>query len=428
LPKENNSSIKLQQLAVENMDPRFLAIKDFTYILPQEKIAKYPLAERDASKLLIYRDGKISESIYRDIAGYIPEGSLLLFNNTRVTEARILFKKETGGVIEIFALEPADGIADITAAMLQKEKVLWKCMIGGASKWKHRQLLEKKMVTGNRKVIIQAAIKEKFTDSFLIEFSWQPQDLSFAEILHFAGVIPLPPYIKREAEAGDAERYQTIYAQYDGSVAAPTAGLHFTENIFQSFLEKNIHHEFVTLHVGAGTFKPVKSETMQEHDMHPEFIDVPAETIKRLMQQDKNIFAVGTTSLRTLESIYLMGIKTKLNPGLLPGELELKQWEAYDVLLQHQATISVQDALQSLLVWMEGNNMKRLITRTRLLIAPGYSCKTITGLISNFHQPQSTLLLLVAAIAGNNWKKIYEYALQKDFRFLSYGDGCLIFI
>ncbi len=409
-------------------DPKNLSIKDYTYNLPEERIAKYPLTTRDASKLLIYRQGNITEDTYSNIATHIPANSLLIFNDTKVIEARLLFQKPTGGVIEIFCLAPGEQYADIINAMIQKKKVLWQCLVGGASKWKHGQMLEKKIKPVDKEIILHATYIEKRSDCFIIELSWTPDDLSFAEVLHYAGAIPLPPYIKREADQSDTERYQTIYAHSDGSVAAPTAGLHFTESIFQKLKTKNIQKDFVTLHVGAGTFKPVKSETMREHEMHAEFIDVSKETIKNILQNlGNNIVAVGTTSLRTIESLYWLGLKLAMgNRQWAIDEHPISsvtQWEVYE-LVRH--TIPVEDALQSLLDRMNKNKQERLITKTQILIAPGYEAKIVKGLITNFHQPQSTLLLLVAAFIGEDWRRVYDYALKNDFRFLSYGDGSLL--
>jgi S-adenosylmethionine:tRNA ribosyltransferase-isomerase len=406
------------------MDIRSIYINDYTYTLPEDKIAHHPLAERDASKLLVYKNGNITEDIYRNITSYLPEGSLLVFNNTRVIEARLLFQKPSGGIIEIFCLEPGDEYADVTTGMLQQGNVQWKCLIGGASKWKAGQLLQKIIPCNNETITLEATYTEKQNDCFIIELQWTPLTLSFAEVLHAAGVIPLPPYIKRKAESADKERYQTVYALNDGSVAAPTAGLHFTPAIFRQLEEKHIHRSFVTLHVGAGTFKPVKSATMEGHDMHAEFIDVSKETIAELPRYINDIYAVGTTSARTLESLYWMGVKTTVHPDLQPDQLLVTQWEVYDQLQQNN--IPVKDALEHLLGWMDRNKLQRLISKTQILIAPGYHFKMIKGLVTNFHQPQSTLLLLVAALTGNDWKKIYSYALDNDFRFLSYGDGCLI--
>lgn len=404
-------------------NPKHLHIADYTYHLPAEKIATHPLAQRDASRLLVYRDEKISETIYRDIVSQLPQDSLIVFNNTRVIEARLLFQKSTGGVIEIFCLEPHEQYPDITTAMLQQQKVWWKCMIGGASKWKHGMELQKEIEYRNEKIILTAAIKERRPDSFIIEFTWTPAHLSFAALLHEAGNIPLPPYIKREAQEEDAERYQTVYAQSNGSVAAPTAGLHFTEHILEQLAQKNVQPAYVTLHVGAGTFKPVKTETIGEHDMHAEFMQVNIETINSLLLHiDKKIIAVGTTSLRTIESLYWLGVKIIQQEDCT--DMELRQWDAYEL---NNDNISSQDALHALLQWMKKNSASTITAKTQLLIAPGYKLKIANVLVTNFHQPQSTLLLLVAAVAGQKWRSIYDYALENDFRFLSYGDGCLIF-
>ena len=420
------------------MHPKNISIKDYTYFLPEEKIATYPLAERDASKLLIYKDGKISQDTYRNIDAHLPANSLLIFNDTKVVEARILFQKPSGGIIEIFCLEPGDQYPDITSAMTQQATVLWKCLVGGASKWKKGQVLEKKIMIRNVEIILHATYKEKRSDHFIIELSWQPMQPPFAEILHYAGAIPLPPYIKRDVEASDAERYQTTYAHYDGSVAAPTAGLHFTKTIFEKLKKKNIQTDFVTLHVGAGTFKPVKSETIGEHEMHAEFIDVTVATIRHILQQLHNpIIGVGTTSLRTIESLYWFGVKAAIVnlPAGRQGKqrasgndvqlLNLGQWEVYEELPQN---ISPTVALQSLLDWMAAEKKERLVAKTQIIIAPGYKPKIAKALITNFHQPGSTLLLLVAALIGNDWKSIYDFALKNNYRFLSYGDGCLIWI
>jgi S-adenosylmethionine:tRNA ribosyltransferase-isomerase len=403
-------------------DPRTLSIKDFTYSLPEERIAKYPLAERDASKLLIYKEENISEDIYKNIADHIPSNSLLVFNDTKVVEARLLFQKQTGGIIEIFCLEPHQQYPDITTAMIQHEKVLWHCLIGGASKWKHGQILEKRILCNSKELVLHARYIEKLTDSFVVELSWNDPSLSFSEVLHLFGAIPLPPYIKREAEKSDSERYQTVYAHFEGSVAAPTAGLHFTERVFESLAEKNIQKGFLTLHVGAGTFKPVKSETMQEHEMHAEYFTVSKSLIQNLIDHlDKNIIAVGTTSLRTLESLYWLAVKLKMENG--EWKNEISQWEVYDHVEQR---VSSKEALTNLIKWMDEKSIDHLTVKTQIIIAPGYQFKIVNGLITNFHQPQSTLLLLVAAFIGKDWKKIYEYALKNSFRFLSYGDGSLL--
>ncbi|THU41051.1 S-adenosylmethionine:tRNA ribosyltransferase-isomerase [Niastella caeni] len=407
------------------MHPKDLSVHDFTYELPEHKIARYPLAERDSSRLLIYKDGAISESVYRDIHQQLTPGSLLLFNNTRVVEARLLFQKPTGAVVEIFCLEPPPQYADMTTAMTQKGHVTWICLIGGASKWKPGQILEKRMEWNGQEITLYARYLGKEKDSFSIELSWTPDSLTFAEVLHVAGNIPLPPYIKRTVEQTDNERYQTIYANTEGSVAAPTAGLHFTDTLFEQLNRKQIRREYVTLHVGAGTFKPVKSDTMSGHPMHAEFIDVSTHAIECILQYlNKPITVVGTTSLRTVESLYWLGVKIARQPNLPLEDLVVHQWDPYEL---NGMPVTAKTALESLLQYLHARQLNRIITKTSLLIAPGYTFQIPRALVTNFHQPQSTLLLLVAAFVGPNWRKIYSYALEQDFRFLSYGDGCLLF-
>jgi S-adenosylmethionine:tRNA ribosyltransferase-isomerase len=407
------------------MHPKDLSVHDFTYELPEQKIARYPLPERDSSRLLIYKDGAIQEDIYRNIPQHVEAGSLLLFNNTRVVAARLLFQKPTGAVVEIFCLEPPSQYADMTTAMTQKGRVTWICLIGGASKWKPGQILEKRMRWNEEEIVLQARYLDKEKDSFSIELSWTPASLTFAEVLHVAGNIPLPPYIKRTVEQTDSERYQTIYANTEGSVAAPTAGLHFTNTVFEAFDQKQIHREYVTLHVGAGTFKPVKSETMSGHPMHAEFIDVSIDTIKCILNYlDKQITVVGTTSLRTVESLYWLGVKATRQPDCPPEELVVNQWDPYEL---NGDPVPTKTALENLLNYLQQRRLDRIITKTSLLIAPGYTFRIPNALVTNFHQPQSTLLLLVAAFVGTDWRKLYTYALENDFRFLSYGDGCLLF-
>jgi S-adenosylmethionine:tRNA ribosyltransferase-isomerase len=399
--------------------PGNLSISEFQYDLPDDRIARYPLAQRDASKLLVWRARSIRETHYKEIADWLPARSLLVFNNSKVIAARLLFSKPSGGMIEIFCLEPADAGLNIHQGMVEKEKIKWKCLIGGASKWKSGMVLEKK--TGS--IILQARFIKKGTDYFVIEFSWTPLQLHFAEVINALGSVPLPPYLKREVEAVDVERYQTIYATEEGSVAAPTAGLHFTPEIFNSLEQKQIDTEYVTLHVGAGTFMPVKAEKMADHIMHEEFIEVRADTlIKLIAKLTEPVIAVGTTSLRTVESFYWLGLKVAENKKIVPSELNVDQQDPYRMTPR----LSEKDALQSLLEWIQQQPDQKLITKTQLFILPGYSFKIIRGLISNFHQPQSTLLLLVAALIGNEWKMIYQYALNNGYRFLSYGDGCLL--
>jgi len=409
------------------MHPKDLPIKDFDYTLPDEKIAKYPLQKRDESKLLVYDKGAIKEDKFFELDKYLEEGSLIIFNNTKVIEARLLFQKSSGTTIEIFCLEPADEYADITTAMLETKKVLWKCLVGNAKKWKDELLT--KTITSNKKEIVLTARKiSRLQDDFIIEFSWNDNTLSFAEVLHLAGVIPLPPYLHRDAEEADKKTYQTVYAKHNGSVAAPTAGLHFTDKVFKKLSTKNIEKDFVTLHVGAGTFKPVKTETIEQHEMHAEFFEVSIELIENLLKHlNKNIIAVGTTSLRTLESLYWMGVKAGQRStvnGQQPNLIEdigIKQWDVYEL----NDDISVAESLNTLLEWMKKNHLKKLIAKTQILIAPPYKLKIAKALVTNFHQPKSTLLLLVAAVIGDDWKRVYDYALQNNFRFLSYGDACL---
>ena len=334
------------------MHPKDLQIKDFSYNLPDERIAKYPLANRDQSKLLIYKGEQISESVYQQIAKEIPENSLLIFNNTKVVEARILFQKETGATIEIFCLEPDDRYPDITTAMLQKGKVFWKCLVGGAKKWKEPQI-SKSILIGGRTIAFTAERREQIADYYLIEFNWVDADISFAEILHAAGLIPLPPYLNRAAEKSDFDRYQTIYAKYDGSVAAPTAGLHFTEAVFEQLDAKNIERAYLTLHVGAGTFKPVKAEKIEGHEMHAEFIEVSVALIQKIISKlNEPIIPVGTTSMRTIESLYWLGVKTILRSDIALSELVINQWDPYTL---DSSSISASEALQALIVLMQKN-------------------------------------------------------------------------
>jgi S-adenosylmethionine:tRNA ribosyltransferase-isomerase len=401
------------------MHPEKISIKDFIYQLPIELIAKYPPEERDASKLLIYREGEIKEDVYLNIDQYLPSESLLIFNDTKVLQARMFFFNNKGDKIEIFCLEPVTE-NDIALAMASTGKVLWKCLVGKAAKWK-----EKTIRFSNDQVSIEAEISERKTDSFIIEFRWQPEKLSFAEVLHHAGRMPIPPYLKRTTEEIDLQRYQTIYAREEGSVAAPTAGLHFTESVFSKLKSKNIQTSYVTLHVGAGTFKPVKASVMAEHEMHSEFIDVHIDSLRTIVSLlDKPIIVIGTTSLRTVETIYWIGVKIlqeKISTMEIP---ELKQWEPYSLA---ETPVTPVQSLKAVINWLENKKYERLICKTSLLIVPGYQLKLVDALVTNFHQPESTLILLVATLVGKDWRKIYDYALENQFRFLSYGDGSLLF-
>ncbi|HEX8334547.1 MAG TPA: S-adenosylmethionine:tRNA ribosyltransferase-isomerase [Segetibacter sp.] len=406
------------------MRPKDLLISDFTYELPDELIAKYPLPERDDSKLLIFKDGEIATDQYKNVDQHLPADTLLVFNNTRVVEARILFKKPTGGVIEIFCLEPHDTYPDITSAMLQKERVLWRCLVGGASKWKRGQILEKTINIEGTDILLRASFVARMEDFFVIELRWEPEELSFADLLQYAGEIPLPPYLHRQLEENDKQTYQTVYAKHSGSVAAPTAGLHFTDSIFRKLEEKNIQKAFVTLHVGAGTFKPVKVKKLDEHAMHAEYFEVSTSTIQTLIAcLEKNVVAVGTTSLRTIESLYWIGVKVTIDPDTTAEQLSLNQWEPYEIELQD---LPAKTALSNLMGWLAEKQMTYIFATTQILIASGYKLRVAKGIITNFHQPQSTLLLLIAAIVGDDWKRIYDYAIKNNFRFLSYGDGSLL--
>ncbi len=404
--------------------PKRLSIKDYTYHLPEDCIARYPLSNRHDSKLLVYKNGTITENSYQYIDTELPSDSVLVFNNTHVIQARLYFKKSTGTPIEIFCLEPDDRYEDITTAMLQQGKVYWKCLIGGASKWK-TGILQAVNNTSSITLYAEKIAQEK--DSYTVCFSWKPQTKTFAEVLELIGNIPLPPYLNRQAEMIDVERYQTVYASKKGSVAAPTAGLHFTSDILKTLAKKNIQSLEVTLHVGAGTFKPVKATYLKDHVMHAEYIDISKETIELLIDNvmnEKAIIAVGTTSLRTLESLYWFGWIIENDPDIYMQSFILHQWVAYETEIPKGFTTI--HALKSILNYIIKNNANKLITRTQILIAPGYTFKLINGLITNFHQPQSTLLLLVAAFVGEDWRKIYNHALKNHFRFLSYGDGCLL--
>ena len=404
-----------------------ISIADYKYTLPNDKIADHPLQQRDQSKLLIHKEGKIKEDIYKNIVLHLPENSLLIFNNTKVIPARILFLKPSGATIELFCLEPFEHNNEYNTVMNKTSSVQWKCMIGGASKWKTGSL-EKKLYIDGHEIILKAELRQKLTDAYVAEFSWHPSHFTFTEIIEQAGETPLPPYIKRKANEEDKERYQTIYALRKGSVAAPTAGLHFTEEILSSLKNKKIKTDFVTLHVGAGTFKPVKASLIADHEMHAEWMEVSIATIENILKNlQETIVAVGTTSLRTLESLYWMGVKAFLQPRGDEEYLTIKQWEVFDLPLAEQS-LDINLALQSLLTWIEKRGKEKLVIKTQIMIVPGYRFKIVKALVTNFHQPGSTLLLLVAAVIGDDWKKIYEYALSNQFRFLSYGDGCLIFL
>jgi S-adenosylmethionine:tRNA ribosyltransferase-isomerase len=399
------------------MHPKYLSINDYNYDLPQDKIAMYPLKERDDSKLLVYSGNEINEFHFRKLPALIPGDAMLIFNDSKVIPARLIFRKETGAKIEVFCLEPdhpATGIGTTGTAV-------WKCMVGGASRWKE-PFLEKIIPIDGQQVILKATLIEK-SNPFLIKFNWEPGHLPFYRVLDAAGLVPLPPYIKREMEEEDRINYQTVYAENAGSVAAPTAGLHFTESVMTALEEKGISLEYLTLHVGAGTFKPVDAEQMEGHQMHSEWIEVKRKSIERILNHKGPVIAVGTTSTRTLETLYWLGVKVMQGVNL--KEIGLKQWDVYEKPLS-DAKLERSTALRALYDAMNNSGSDSLICQTSLLIAPGYDFRVVNGIITNFHQPKSTLLLLVAAATGKSWRKIYDYALNNDFRFLSYGDSSLI--
>lgn len=394
-----------------NFDKR--NIEDYNYSLPESRIAQFPLEQRDQSKLLVYDGGEISEDVFSSISNYISDGSLMIFNDTKVIHARLLFKKETGAEIEIFCLEPKEPYSDHQLAFAATSGVVWNCLVGNNKKWK-----QGKLKLQNEKYSLTAERIEQSGDSFLIRFEWSPAEKSFATIIDELGKIPLPPYINRPADDTDNSRYQTLFAQHDGSVAAPTAGLHFTQDVFSSLKKKNIQTSFITLHVGAGTFKPVSVKNISEHAMHTEVFSVERILMEKILQNHEKIVAVGTTTVRTLESLYWAGlnlIREKNNP------FEIDQWVPYQAA---QGKISAGEALQAIIDFCEKNKTDHIIGNTRLMIVPGYQYRIVNAMVTNFHQPKSTLLLLVAAFIGERWKEAYQYALNNNFRFLSYGDVC----
>ncbi len=414
-----------------------ISIKDFTYDLPDERIAKFPVDPRDSSQLLLYRNGEISRSQFRHLPDFLPENSLLVYNNTKVIRARMFFRKETGAQIEIFCLEPL-APADYAQNFQAQGSCEWLCLVGNLKKWKGGQLSRRLMVDGREVVfsVEHIGVEDK---AQRIRFSWTPVEVCFGDLLEEAGQIPIPPYLNRESQQSDERSYQTVYSRIEGSVAAPTAGLHFTPAVLQNIDEKQIKRQEVTLHVSASTFQPVKSEQMDGHPMHLEFISADEALIRDLMAYEGRITAVGTTSVRTLESLYWFGvhlIETADNPSAASDNLNhaasdndspttawtLDQWYPY----QPHPDYSMQEALQAILDDLQQRGESVFTASTRLLIAPGYTFRVVSDIITNFHQPQSTLLLLVSAYVGEDWRKIYDYALQNDFRFLSYGDSSLL--
>lgn len=398
-----------------------IRIEEFDYPLPDERIAKFPLAKRDESKLLLYKDGKVSESVFKHIVDYLPEGTLMVYNNTRVIQARLLFRKETGAKIEIFCLEPVEP-HDYALVFQQTKCCRWTCLVGNLKKWKEGRLTKEVQWQGEV-VRLQAEKLQSCGDSHLIEFSWDHPSCTFADLLDAAGVLPIPPYLNRETEESDLKTYQTVYSKIKGSVAAPTAGLHFTPEVLADIDAHGFGREEVTLHVGAGTFKPVKSETIEGHEMHTEFISVRRSSIERIQRNLGKIVAVGTTSVRTLESLYYIGVTFATHPEATADDLVVQQWMPYD---EANNVLSAEEALQNILDYLDRHQSETLVTATRIIIAPGYTFKIVRGIVTNFHQPKSTLLLLISAFVKGDWKQIYDYALTHDFRFLSYGDSSLL--
>jgi S-adenosylmethionine:tRNA ribosyltransferase-isomerase len=393
-------------------------IDEYDYSLPDERIAKFPLPRRDASKLLLYKNNSISESTFSHIPDFLPENCLLVYNNTRVIQARLVFHKETGARIEVFCLEPLTP-ADYAQSLSATTGCKWKCMVGNLKKWKEGTLSKVVEIDGKTCTFAAEHLNTE-GNTHSIRFTWNNADIHFADILEKAGELPIPPYLHRETEESDLTTYQTVYSKIKGSVAAPTAGLHFTPEVFESLQQKNIETEELTLHVGAGTFQPVKTRDIAEHLMHTEVISVHRSTIENLQRKQGNIIAVGTTSVRTLESLYYIGLKLQNNPG--NNDLHVSQWTPYE----NQRDLSTVDALQNILNYLDRNNQITLHAETQIMIKPGYQFHMVNGIITNFHQPKSTLLLLVSAFVGGNWKEIYDYALENDFRFLSYGDSSLL--
>ncbi len=406
------------------MDTRQIRIKDFQYDLPEGRIAKYPLPRRDQSKLLVYQSGEIGEKHFYDLPGLLPAGTLMVCNNTKVILARLHFRKETGALIEVFCLEPYRP-ADYALSFQQKGSVEWLCMVGNLKKWKSGPLRRTLSVGEGRTVELCAERGECLGTSHAVRFSWDDPSLSWADLLDAAGELPIPPYLNRETEERDKETYQTVYSRVKGSVAAPTAGLHFTPEVLAELDRKGVERCEVTLHVGAGTFRPVKSESIGMHDMHTEWLSVSRKALGQLIAHGAQATAVGTTSVRTLESLYYIGCLLLQNPDASEEELHIPQWMPYEGQ-NGGGDVPATEALQAIAGYLDRHGMEALHSATQILIAPGYKYRIVRKMITNFHQPQSTLLLLVSAFIGDDWRKVYDYALRHDFRFLSYGDSSLL--
>ena len=402
---------------------RHIDINQFDYDLSDERIAKFPLPVRDQSKLLLYRHGEVFEDVFTSLPDYLPADSLMIFNNTKVIQARLHFHKETGALIEVFCLEPIRP-NDYALNFQQTEHAAWLCMIGNLKKWKEG-VLKREMVVKGKPLTLTAERGACHGTSHWVDFRWNNPEITFADILEVFGELPIPPYLNRETQESDKETYQTVYSKIKGSVAAPTAGLHFTPRVLDALRKKGVELEELTLHVGAGTFKPVKSEEIEGHEMHTEYISVSRNTLEKLIAHEGKAVAVGTTSVRTLESLYHIGVTLLNSPDATEEELHVKQWQPYE-LTPEMASVSPIDALHAIVDYLNRHNMETLHTSTQIIIAPGYEYKIVKAIVTNFHQPQSTLLLLVSAFLRGDWRKIYDYALAHDFRFLSYGDSSLL--
>lgn len=407
------------------MNPKHIRIADYNYDLPDERIAKFPLAERDSSKLLVYNHGEVSEDKFTNLPKYLPKGALMVFNNTRVIRARLHFQKETGAQIEVFCMEPFAPI-EYQQNFAQTGSVEWLCMIGNLKRWKSGILTKELNIKGETVILTAERLPYESPNAtgtnHRVRFSWNDDKVAFSEVLEAVGELPIPPYLNRETQESDLKTYQTVYSKVKGSVAAPTAGLHFTERVLKALDDAGIDCEELTLHVGAGTFKPVKSEEIADHEMHSEYIVVKRQTIEKLLAHGGEAIAVGTTSVRTLESLYYIGVKLLQNPHLSENELAVDQWMPYET----NPTATPVEAMQAILDYLDSNHLPALHTSTQIIIAPGYEYKIVKRMVTNFHQPQSTLLLLVSAFVHGDWHKIYDFALAHDFRFLSYGDSSLL--
>ena len=405
-------------------DPKHIHIADYNYDLPDERIAKYPKAVRDESKLLLYRGGQISEDVFYNLPNYLPKGEFLVFNNTKVIQARLHFHKSTGALIEVFCLEPHTP-HDYQVNFATTRRVAWTCLIGNLKKWKEGKL-ERAITVGGKEVLLTAERVGVSVTGYEVVFDWGDDTVAFSEVLEAIGELPIPPYLNRETEASDLKTYQTVYSKVKGSVAAPTAGLHFTERVLAALDNNGIERNEITLHVGAGTFKPVKSEEIGGHPMHSEWIAVKRESIERLLAHGGHCVAVGTTSVRTLESLYYIGVMLHRNPDAHQDDLHVPQWMPYEYAASPELKLTTVEALRAIVDWLDRNKLPVLHTSTQIIIAPGYEYHVVKAMVTNFHQPKSTLLLLVSALIGDNWRRVYDYALSHDFRFLSYGDSSLL--